>query len=491
VKKKKKEEEEERKKREEEDRKEREEEDRKEREEEEERKKREEEIKKKEEIQEIKEEERKMHKMCHMELATTLKNLENNTEDPQIRKIIEIYNPYTGKEPDFMKAQILSICDHWENKENKLKEIIKYIWPEVDIDLDNYEDAGKLTEIILMTIETFMPQQCKECNKLYIVKQGENPKIRCMWCKVGQHNCIKRGDEETLKGMMWLCRECDGLIQNQILPNIDITKKMEMIAKEEAMEYNFEGFTKKGNEENAGTKEKQEKKLVNKAKETVKPKEKRKEDRNNTGEGEISMDIGDEGNGVEGVSRPEEPVTIPKEKKECWHWINRSCRFGNRCRDKHTVLCREFVQWGKCRKVRCTVRHPVMCRNITEKNFCNMEGCLNRHPTRMRNEYKNENNQQRPNADNHGYNQQNYNNGQRGGPQMYNTGYNQHQMQNAQGRHMDNHNEYRNQQNNGHRDPRNTENFHYGDHQWPNLWEMKRMMSDMENIRRAFGMMNR
>merc|ERR1712055_1176825 len=143
-------------------------------EEEKERKKREEEeIKKKEEIQEIKEEERKIHKMCHMELATTLKNLEQNTDDPQIRKIIEIYDPYTGKEPDFMKAQILSICDHWENKENKLKEIIRYIWPEVDIDLDNYEDAGKLTEIILMTIETFMPQQCKECNKLYIVKQGE------------------------------------------------------------------------------------------------------------------------------------------------------------------------------------------------------------------------------------------------------------------------------------------------------------------------------
>merc|ERR1712074_91646 len=96
------------------------EEERKEREEEKERKKREEEeIKKKEEIQEIKEAERKIHKMCYMELATTLKNLEQNTNDPQIRKIIEIYDPYTGKEPDFMKAQILSICDHWENKENK------------------------------------------------------------------------------------------------------------------------------------------------------------------------------------------------------------------------------------------------------------------------------------------------------------------------------------------------------------------------------------
>ena len=36
-------------------------------------------------------------------------DLENNTEDPQIRKIIDIYNPYIRKEPDFMKAQILSL----------------------------------------------------------------------------------------------------------------------------------------------------------------------------------------------------------------------------------------------------------------------------------------------------------------------------------------------------------------------------------------------
>ena len=181
-------------------------------------KKREEEIKKKEEIKK-REEERKNYKMCHMALATTLKNLENNTENHQIRKIIECYNPYSRQEPDLMKAQILSCCDEWENKENILKETIKYVWPEIDMDLDNYRDAGKLTEILLMTMETFMPQQCKECNKLYIVTQGEKPKIRCMWCKVGQHNCIERGDEEILKGMMWLCKECEGLIQNQILPN--------------------------------------------------------------------------------------------------------------------------------------------------------------------------------------------------------------------------------------------------------------------------------
>ena len=92
-----------------------------------------------------------------------------------------------------------------------------------------------------------------------------------MWCKVGQHNCIERGGEEILKGMMWLCKECDGLIQNQILPNIDIIKKMEMTEKEVGMNfkdlgYNFEGFKNKEkeneNEAIAGTKERQEKKLV-------------------------------------------------------------------------------------------------------------------------------------------------------------------------------------------------------------------------------------
>merc|ERR1711984_4436 len=89
---------------------------------------------------------------------------------------------------------------------------------------------------------------------------------------------------------------------------------------------------------------------------------------------------------------------------------------------------------------------PSNMQEHNQKKICNMEGCWNRHPTKMGNEYKNENNQQRPNANNPNYNQHNYNNGQRGGPQMYNTGYNQHQMQNAEGRHMDNQNFAQNRQ---------------------------------------------
>ena len=108
-----------------------------------------------------------------MAVATTLNNLENNTKNPQIRKIINFFIPCIRQEVDLMKAQILSCCDEWENKENILKETIKYVWPEIDIDLDNYRDAGKLTEIILMTMETFMPQQCKECNEVYIVTRGK------------------------------------------------------------------------------------------------------------------------------------------------------------------------------------------------------------------------------------------------------------------------------------------------------------------------------
>ena len=71
-----------------------------------------------------------------------------------------------------------------------------------------------------------------------------------------------------------------------------------------------------------------------------------------------------------------------------------------------------------------------------------MKDCRFRHPARIRNryeyEYKSEYNQRRPNANIPNYNQHNYNNRQWGGPQVYNTGYNQHRIQNAQGSHMNN-----------------------------------------------------
>ena len=143
-----------------------------------------------------------------------------------------------------------------------------------------------------------------------------------------------------------------------------------------------------------------------KTKAAVKPIDKKKEDGNNTGEEEMDLNVGDGRNGAEGGSGLEEPETIPKEKKECWFWINRKCKFGDRCRDKHPELCKEMLKWGKCSIDNCTVIHPIVCMNICKYKYCSMENCRYRHPTEIRNEYKSENNQRRPNANNPNYNQQ-------------------------------------------------------------------------------------
>merc|ERR1739842_96999 len=87
------------------------------------------------------------------------------------------------------------------------------------------------------------PKHCKECDDFYIFSKSDKPAIRCMWCKGGAHDCIDRGNKEKLKGMFWMCRICNDVMNRQILPKIDLVKKMELIKKE--IDINFEGFESK------------------------------------------------------------------------------------------------------------------------------------------------------------------------------------------------------------------------------------------------------
>ena len=99
------------------------------------------------------------------------------------------------------------------------------MWPENGMNLSNIMEIGKLAEILILSIETLMPKMCKECNSYYMIKRTYNPTVRCMWCKVGAHDCIDRGNKEKLKGMMWMCKICNEIMEKQILPKIDIVKK--------------------------------------------------------------------------------------------------------------------------------------------------------------------------------------------------------------------------------------------------------------------------
>ena len=134
--------------------------------------------------------------------------------------------------------------------------------------------------------------------------------------------------------------------------------------------------------------------------------------------------------------------------------MNRKCKFEGRCREKHPTVSPAKLENGKCSNKSCNLAHPQVCINLVKDKFCRMRNCRYIHPTNIKNEYDFRDNQQRPNINANNLNQQqnaannsapnrhrdqhNYSNRQWGGPQVYNTGYNQHRIQNAQGSHMNN-----------------------------------------------------
>ena len=159
-----------------------------------------------------------------------------------------------------------------------------------------------------------------------------------MWCGVGMHDCTEIEEMTNIPGIKWLCGKCEPIFDKHFLPMLDQVAF-------------FVGF-------------KDEKNQAKKNKATVKQTDNNKDDGNESEEEEMEINNGDERNEKENVSEPEEPETNPTEKKECWHWRNRKCKFGDRCRDNHPELCKEILKWGKCTIENCTVIHSIVCKNM-------------------------------------------------------------------------------------------------------------------------------
>ena len=164
-------------------------------------------------------------------VTIVISQLVTNAVQEKVKKLIDCYNPLIREETDMMKEHMISCCKDWEDKKDILKDAIRYVWPEIDIEIDHIDHinqldhVSKLVDILLIAIETLMPKQCKECDHYYYVSSENKPAIRCMWCKGGAHDCIDRGNKEKLKGMVWFCRVCNDIIQKQILPKLDLVKR--------------------------------------------------------------------------------------------------------------------------------------------------------------------------------------------------------------------------------------------------------------------------
>jgi len=72
-------------------------------------------------------------------------------------------------------------------------------------------------------------------------------------------------------------------------------------------------------------------------------------------------------------------------RRECWHYTNKICRFGIKCRNEHKEKCRETTENGYCKDKNCRLGHPSVCKDIFETGRCNRDRCRFFHPINLRN----------------------------------------------------------------------------------------------------------
>ena len=308
----------------------------------------------------------------------------SNCKNSNVKSLIDCYNPLIREETDLLKKHILACCENWDNKEESIREAIRHVWPEIDIDIDTINDKDELTDVLLISLETLMPKQCKECDDFYIVNRGNKNIIRCMWCKGGAHDCIDRGNKEKLTGMFWLCKSCNFIMNKHILPKISLEKKMEIANKE--TEINFKGFeNKKAEEPEVKTKiEDRDSGKIGTAK--GENKEPIREGNGNSDGGDKRKEETDprSDNGERNNSRRNDGERN-NEKKICWFYENRNCKFGNQCRNAHPKACQQMIEYGRCNDNKCTLIHPKICRLFTEQGMCRRINCWFTHPSKINN----------------------------------------------------------------------------------------------------------
>ena len=97
-------------------------------------------------------------------VTIVINKLISNAAKNKVKEIIDCYNPLIREETDMLKEHMISCCNDWDDNLDVLKEAIRHVWPEIDIEYEHSEEINKLVDILLMAIETLMPKQCKECN---------------------------------------------------------------------------------------------------------------------------------------------------------------------------------------------------------------------------------------------------------------------------------------------------------------------------------------
>ena len=392
-----------------------------------------------------------------------ISKLSIETNDNDIKKLVDCYNPIIDME--MMKKHMLEASENWRDKERKYKSAIKFV---VNDEKEIEEtDIGELAEILLGAIANRTAKYCNDCRNWYMIGRENKPKIFCTWCKVGMHDCKNVDEIEKINGLKWFCNECNELFTLRLQPQM-----------KEIMNDNiFKGF-KEGDVQGKNSIREIHKKIeeIRKGTDTVEEEviDLAKDDEINQG---IVEEKKDQEKEKEKKNEDKKDDTNDKEtkKKECWFWLNRKCKYGDRCKYEHPTLCKQMMEIGKCYDHRCKIPHPNTCNSLFFEGYCSREqNCWYIHPSNIVNKYQN-----REHNDNNN--------------QIRNENNNNNQYNNRNCNQDNNNNNYN--QNNIVNDRYNCSNQQTFLEQWPTPWEtrsqMKMMMGNMIEQMTKFMSMSR
>ena len=71
------------------------------------------------------------------------------------------------------------------------------------------------------------------------------------------------------------------------------------------------------------------------------------------------------------------------EKNVCWFYVNRKCKFGQKCRNQHPETCKSILEYGRCNDRNCKLVHPYVCRNFQTQGGCQRYNCWFIHPSKI------------------------------------------------------------------------------------------------------------
>ena len=86
--------------------------------------------------------------------------LVKETDNINVKKLVDCYNPVLRGDIDMMKKHMLDVSESWTEKEKAFKNAIRYVLNDENEIIES--NIGDLAESLLAAIENRMPTFCKD-----------------------------------------------------------------------------------------------------------------------------------------------------------------------------------------------------------------------------------------------------------------------------------------------------------------------------------------